>query len=63
MGIMPSEFWAMTPHEFLALVEMEADNSPVSSKGKMSRALARELESEIDLSDEEWWAKHGASRD
>lgn len=62
MGIMPSEFWAMTPHEMLALVEVEAENMPVSKGGRMTRAMARELEADMSLTDEEWWAANGTSR-
>jgi hypothetical protein len=62
MGIMPSEFWAMTASEFLCLVEMEADSSPTKPGGKLTRQLAREMESDLHLSDAEWWAKHGTAK-
>lgn len=62
MGIMPGEYWSMTAHEFLALVEMEADDSPTKPGGKLTRQRAREMESDLQLSDAEWWAKHGATK-
>lgn len=60
MGIMPSEFWAMTPHEFLTLVDLEADSQPVSKGGKMTKSMARELAEDIEMTDEEWWQKNGS---
>lgn len=59
---MPSEFWAMTAGEFLVIAQMEADNSPVTSGGKMRHKDAREIHSDLALSDEEWWLKHGPAK-
>lgn len=62
MGIMPSEYWEMTAGEFLVIAQMEADNAPVSDGGKMRHKDARELALDLDLSDEEWWIKHGPTK-
>lgn len=61
MGIMPSEFWAMTADEFLTLVEFENDDAPLRAGGKLRRHEAIEMQRDLDLTDAEWWAKHGAS--
>lgn len=59
---MPSEYWAMTAEEFLVIAQLEADNAPVRDGGKMRHRDVRELTSDLDLSDEEWWLKHGPAK-
>lgn len=62
MGIMPSEFWAMTADEFLTLAEFENDEAPVKGGAKITKKQAQEMANDLSLSDAEWWAKHGVSK-
>lgn len=51
----------MTAEEFLVLVEFESENAPVNG-GKMTSRQAKEMSVDLDLSDDEWWQKHGVSK-
>lgn len=61
-GVQPSEFWGMTLGEWFAEAEMaieQADRLPHRPGSKLSRADIRNIQADMELTDEEWMAKHG----
>lgn len=57
-NVQPSEFWGMTIPEWFALWEIHRPNDYA---GKLTHDLVDDLMDDIDLSDDEWWEKNGAS--
>lgn len=58
-GLPPSEFWEMTMNEWFALHEVHRPNDYA---GKLTHDRVDDLLDDIELSDQEWWAKHGSTR-
>lgn len=56
-GIQPSEFWEMTVSEWM----VEADANFRSTPEGRTNLKRDEWLDEAEMTDEEWWAKHGAS--
>jgi len=57
-GIQPSEFWDMTMVEWMLEARFHMDQSPV---GRAAQKRDEWLE-DMEMTDEEWWAKHGTSQ-
>lgn len=61
-GIQPSEFWGMTLNEWFCEWELNADShSPENYAGKLTQGDVDDLMDDNELTDEEWWEKHGNS--
>lgn len=57
-GIQPSEFWEMTIPEWFAVWEV---NRPNDYAGTLTHDAVDDLLDDMELNDEEWWDKNGAS--
>ena len=56
--IQPSEFWEMTMVEWMLEAQSRFDKTP---EGRALRRRDEWLE-EAELSDEEWWSRHGTPK-
>lgn len=58
-GIQPSEFWDMTMVEFMLEARFNYEQTP------QGRAMSKKDEwlAAAEMTDEEWWAAHGTSKD
>jgi hypothetical protein len=58
-GVQPSEFWGMTFAEWFCEADHHRGNQPGEYAGKLTRAAVDEIRADLELSDEEWRARHG----
>ena len=59
-GIAPSEFWGMTINEWFSLLDL---NTPEDGKkAPMSTVDKKALIADLNLSNDEWWSKHGRGK-
>lgn len=58
-GLSPNDFWDMTVNEWFALFEV---NRPNNFAGSLTHSSVNALQEDMELTDDEWWAKHGSSQ-
>jgi len=62
LGVQPSEFWNMTLGETFLLIDAHRPRMEGDYAGKLRKSDVDEISGSLELSDDEWWAKHGTPR-
>lgn len=60
-GIQPSEFWEMTMSEWYCEFELHIKDAPGAYAGKLTNGVVDDMVDDMQLTDAEWWGKHGSS--
>lgn len=63
-GIQPSEFWAMTMKEWYAEYSFNVDKLGLDNTthaGKLTQDNVDDMLDDMELTDEQWWKKHGST--